>query len=628
MNRDRAWVEPRDFPHFIPRLRVLVALGALLLIIFLARLVQMQLVRGERYAVEAESYLWRHPRIDAPRGLIVDRRGTLLASNRVVHDVIYTRGEMSRAESRSAIEALIRHFPETATRWLAILDEGRRLSRRPHTLAEGLTLAEVTPLLEELDALEGVEVHERFDRLYPVQGLELGHVLGYVRQVNPEIFRRLLNRQGVETDEFDWDAMSNLTTFANLLLRHGYALNDRVGVQGIELMREENLRGSKGRERHLQNVEGLVLEASVAESAQPGLTVQLTLDMEMQRRAVELMAGEPGALVAMDAHSGAILALVSSPGFDSDQPMTGRGWGVAVTDPRRRLFNRATRDVYNPGSTFKPLVALGALRDGAIERDTRFYCDGTHRMGNFTFRCDYQWGCEWMDLRNALRRSCNIFFYNTATRMGQDGWERVVREFGLFQPTGIDLPGESRGHPPARQVYPGEIVQMGIGQGPFDSTPLQMVTAYAKLGSNNAAVTPHVVERLLTEEGRIEWQWAPPAPVTPVIASMEERDRQEVLEGLRLVCRTGVSYEERGTATRVGFPPEWDTGGKTGTAQNRGLIDSWFIGMAPVSSPEIVVGCVMEGAGHGGDVAAPIVRDMMGVWFGEDQSSEEEVPAE
>lgn len=610
--------EPRDFPHFAPRLRFLALATAAMLLVFLAQLAQIQLVHGARYAAAAESSMFRPERIAAPRGLILDRHGTLLASNRVVFDVSFSRVGLTRAEIDATLGRLAVWFPSTVARWQSQMAQGRRLPRRPQTLARGLTMAEAAPILERLPTLPGVTVREAFQRHYPVQGAGLGHVLGYVRDVNPSNLRTLLRRAGVETGSLPWDQMGSMRAFANALRQYGYELGDAVGVQGLELAYEQELRGIKGRERILTDAHSQELHRAIVHQAEPGHTLRLTLDLDLQRHAVKLLGDQTGAIVAMDARTGAILAMVSSPHFDSDQPMTGRGWADVVTNPARPLVNRAMREVYNPGSTLKPLVAMGALAEDILSTRTHFSCSGRFPMGGFTFRCDNRWGCGSNDVRSAIRRSCNIFFYNTmyTAGFGQRRWERVMRDCGLFGLTGIDLPGESPGHLPGRDVYPGEVIQLGIGQGPFDATPLQMVTAYARLGSNRRRLTPHLVERVESVLGKILWQWTPPddwdEPLEPLLT---EEEREVVLQGM-----LDVTQHEQGTGRRVRFPRAWNVAGKTGTAQNRGLIDAWFIGFAPVEDPKIVVGCVVEGGGHGADTAAPLVREMMGAYFYPGQS--------
>ncbi len=604
-------IEPKEFPHFLPRLSVLLVLGAVVLLVLLVQLGRITLLHGADNAALADQSLFRPGVIAAPRGAIFDRHGVPLASHRVVYDVHFSRAGLSRAEIQQVMDRLEPLFPVTIGEWREVLREQRRLPRRPQTLAEGLTLAEVTPIIERIDALPGVTVAEQFERLYPVRGASLGHVLGYVRDVHPDNFRVHLRRWGEDTASIDWGEMARFRPFANLLEEHGYRLGDEIGAQGLEFTWEREMRGVAGRERILQDVHREVINWTVVEPPQQGHALHLTLDLALQRRGMALLAGRPGAIVAMDPRDGAVRALVSSPGFDSDQPITGRGWAALNTDEAGHpLFNRPIRELYNPGSTLKPIVALGALRDGAIDLETTFTCDSDFTLGDHTFHCDYQWGCDTSSVRRAIRRSCNIFFYNTARAMGRESWQRICAAAGLFHPTGIDLPRESAGHVPGSIVL-GELVQMGIGQGPFDATPLQMVTAYARLAVDRAHVTPHLVERTTDADGGEVWRWMLPAaadePLTPGIAP---HLRAAVIEALADVTR-----HEEGTGYRTEFAPEWRVAGKTGTAQNRGLIDAWFIGFAPWDAPEIVVGCVIEGGGHGGDTAAPVVREMMRGYF-------------
>ncbi|MBN1477532.1 hypothetical protein JXA47_12320 [Candidatus Sumerlaeota bacterium] len=615
--------EPSDFPHFAIRLRLLLGLSAVVMAVFLVMLAKITLIEGAEYAAAAERSMFRPRLIAAPRGLIYDRSGTLIASNRVVFHVFFSRAGLRRAQIDQALDGLEPWFPTQIAQWRDLMAEGRRIPREPQRLnRRALTLDQAAPIFERLSQMPGVWIEEDFERHFPEQGAALGHILGYVREVNRTNLRPLLSRRpDFDAGAVDWEALRGDREFANFLQGLGMALGDSVGVQGIEMTQEEALRGTKGLERRLVDAHSQVLGWRVAEQAQPGDTLRLTIDLRLQRRGVELMDGRPGALIAMDPRNGDVLALVSSPGFDSDQPMTGRGWSDLVTDAARPLVNRTTREVYSPGSTIKPIIAFGALRDGAITPETRFYCDGTHELGDHTFRCDYRWGCEWQTVRGAIRRSCNIFFYNVAYsprggRLGQEGWDRICTECGFFRPTGIDLPAEEAGHRPGRTVYPGELIQLAIGQGPFDVTPLQMVTAYARLATRRRNITPHLVERIEDTDGRLIWKWEPPENLDEVLApEANESDWQLVIEAMADVIRhpEGTAYPRNveGYPVREAFPPEWRAAGKTGTAQNRGLIDAWFIGFAPCDDPQIVIGCVVEGGGHGADTAAPVVRELM-----------------
>jgi penicillin-binding protein 2 len=621
MSRAERVREPNDplvFPHFVPRLWVLAVMAVLLLLVMLGKLASITLLHGAENRVLADSFPYRLKRITAPRGMIVDRQGAILASNRLVYDVTFSRIGLSRAQVRATADHLESFFPKTVEDWREILANGRGLPRQPVTLARGLTLEQVAPLTERLAELPGISVQEGFDRNYPVRDASLGHILGYVNDINPRNLRPLLQRWGEDVAAINWDQMNRFQAFSDLLAQHGYALGDDVGVQGLEYSCEDHLRGRKGEEVLLQNAHSQVLDYTVTQQAEPGHTLHLTLDLRLQRLGHGLLAGQLGAIIAMDPRDGAILALVSSPGFDSDQPASGRGWAAMVTDNANRpLVNRAMREVYNPGSTLKPIVALGALRDGAITPDTQFDCDHVFMVGRVAFHCDYDWGCGTLDLRRGLRRSCNIYFYNTARRLGEDGWRRITSEFGLFQPTGIDLPHENPGHAPGSTVYPGELVQLGIGQGPFDVTPLQMVRAYAEIAVDHR-VTPHLVGHIDDVHGNTVWKWEHPEDAqTPILPDLRPDLRQAVIDAL-----SDVVYQQEGTARRAGFPREWRVAGKTGTAQNRGKIDAWFIGFAPVEAPEIVVGCVVEGAGHGADAAAPLVREMMRGFYSAQASPE------
>lgn len=606
--------EPLDYPHFLVRLKFLIGAGAVVVLVCLGQLANITLRLGDQYATMAERSMTRDDLIEAPRGVILDRHGTVLASNRLAHQVVFSRVGLSRAEMRETVERLRPWFPETMAEWSALLDE-RRYLPRSHILTERpVSLNEVAPIIEQLAELPGITVREMFERSYPERGGNLGNLLGFMGHVNQRNMRSLLRRWGEDTSEVDWDALSGINAFRRFLSVHGYTPEDRVGVQGLEYTAERDLRGIKGRRRSLQDVGGVQHDSLIVEEAMPGDTVQLTLDLDLQRRAVELMGENSGVIVLMDLPSGAVRVLMTNPGFESDQLST--QWSALRNDSRQPLLNRAISEVYNPGSVMKPIVAMGALRDGEIDIDTRFYCDGTFELGNTMFRCDWRWGCEWQDVRGALRRSCNVFFYNTmhsrrGTRLGQDGWLEACRECGLFQSTGIELTGETLGHPPNRTLYPGEVIQLGIGQGPFDVTPLQMIAAYGRIAVDSPNFHPHLIDRITDHRGQTVWEWtAPPSSGEALIPGLTAEERQVVLDGMADVTR-----HTEGTGNRIGFPEEWRVAGKTGTAQNRGRIDAWFIGFAPWDDPQVVVGCVVEGGGHGADAAGPIVRDMLAAHF-------------
>ena len=317
----------------------------------------------------------------------------------------------------------------------------------------------------------------------------------------------------------------------------------------------------------------------------------------------------------METRTGAIVCLVSKPDFDPNifmAPIDAATWDSLISNPSKPFFNRALTSGYPPGSTMKPVIALGALRQGALYRDTRFQtCHGSFKYGNRVFKCNAAHGS--LDLVGALAQSCNTYFYQAGLRLGLDSLTAYAREVGLGCLTGIDMPGEKPGNIPSRewlnsrygknQWGAGSVLNFAIGQGEVTATPLQMAVLYGAIASGGRAARPYLVARV-DSAGRTLRTTVPEFRQLP----MRRQDLDVVKLGLERVVEYGT-----GTGAHIG---EISIAGKTGTAQNPPRPDhAWFVGYAPADEPEVVFAVLVENAGHGGTVSAPIAGQLIRAYF-------------
>lgn len=563
-------------PSFDAKLRLTAVAVGLAFAIIALRVGYLTVIRGEHYAAAARDNPLAHRRLEAPRGNIVDRNGRVVATNRKAYALTFSRYGLSPQATYSTLQRLGDLTGEDlAARYDEIMET--RPSWTRHRLARRLPLDVVVPVMERPDDFPGVRAASDFRREYPA-GPALAPVIGYLGKIPPE---------SVET-----------------YTRPVYLPDSEVGRAGLERLYEERLVGRPGTERRTLNARGRLLsDPEILRPARPGWDMVLTLDAELQAAAFDLLRDRKGAIIAMDARTGGLLALASAPSFDPERPWRGDAEG---RDPS--YLNRATRGTYPPGSTFKPVVAL-AMMAGGWNPHERIRCTGsvTAPGWGIVFRCNNHAGHGALDLGESIKHSCNVYFYEAAMRGGAGGFLAQARALGFGEPTGIDLPGERAGSVPAADpgARSGEALNLSIGQGALLVTPLQVARAYATLANGGTAVVPHVVAGWRhPDSGRTETAPVPDAPRV----GLAPRDRAEVVNAMH-----GVANEPGGTAYSAGFDPSWQVCGKTGTAENgRGGIDAWFAGFYPRSAPETVIIVVVEDAdGHGGEVAAPMARSLI-----------------
>lgn len=549
-----------------------------------ARIYYLQVLRGPYYYELSENnYLFERP-ITGPRGNILAADGSTIAINRTSYSIEMSPFGMSRERIDATVKRLAELLgrPELERRAESVAR--LRPAWKSLVLASDLDLVAVSPVLERAYQLPGVVIEPRYARLYP-QGALMAHVTGYVAPIPAKALATYLER--------------------------GYLRTDSVGMLGVERQYEELLRGRAGQEVLVKDAFGRPRSSRVEKPALRGNDIVLTLDPGLQRVADAALQGKKGVAVAMDPRDGAILAMVALPDYDPNDPMRGAATHETST------YNRAIRGAYAPASTFKIVTASGGLARG-WSPENGVHCDGNFHLSNAgrPFWCDVRWGHRWLDLKGAIQKSCNVFFYTWSDRLGHEGMVEASRWWGFGSPTGIDLmpPGRESGGicgaKPGRKAFPGSVVHMGIGQGELiGCSPLQLLQCYAALANGGTLWRPHLFLEERSPHGEVlsrrEPEVAGKVPLEPWMFDV-------LREGCRLVVQ-----EQGGTAFRAGFRREWDVAGKTGSAEVHGqkLTNGWFAAWAPNSAPEIAVVVLVEGEGHGGSTAAPIVAAMLRHWF-------------
>ncbi len=594
---------------FTRRAAVLAGGQTLLLAAISGRMYQLQIIESDRYAVLADENRISLRLLAPLRARILDRFGIALAENRQnYHLVIVPEQAGDITATLNAIGTLVEVGESDRRR---VLREIRRKhSFVPVVVRANVSWDEMARVEVAIPELPGVSIDQGVTRRYPF-GETAAHVVGYVAAVSEQ--------------KLDGDPLLELPDF-------------RIGKSGIEKSRDSELRGSAGTSQVEVNAFGRVVRELTRVPGKPGQDTVTSLDIVMQELVTRRCSAEQSvACVLLDVLTGDVLALVSIPSFDPAPFATGLPpaiWQELSNDPRKPLSNKVIAGVYPPGSTFKPVVAAAALTSGVLTPETSFTCPGYLEFGNATFHCWRHGGHGTLRLRDAIKKSCDVFFYETARRVGIDRLAAMARRFGFGGLLGIDIPGERPGLIPSREWKlatsggawsQGETLIVGIGQGAVLATPLQLATMVARLVTGRA-VSP----RLVRADGLMPPRGDPTAPEFPSLG-VDPHTLALVLDGMNAVVN-----EQGGTAYAARIPEAgFAMGGKSGTSQVRqigayqrehGLRKSrqipWkerdhalFVAFAPVGAPRYVCATIVEhgGASGGGGsaVAAPICRDVL-----------------
>jgi penicillin-binding protein 2 len=591
----RAWrrLAPSRHEQEGRRRVAVVAVGFVLLwLVIVGQLWSLQVLEGGRFLDASDKNRMRVRPIAAPRGILFDRRGLPLVDNRPAFTLSLIPRELDDREVVLARLAALLGIP-----YQELLDAVERVSTDsflPVRIRRGLSLEEVAKVEERRLELPGVIVEVEPQRAYPSSRFA-AHLLGYVREASDEQLRQGRYRRG-----------------------------DMVGQTGLERLLDEHLRGRDGGERIEVDALGRPVRLIQKTEPHPGAQVITAIDRRIQEAAERAMEGHAGSVVVMDPRNGDVLAVVSTPAFEIDR-FTGTidraAWLRVIQDPDHPLLNRTIQSQYAPGSVFKIVVAAAGLQEGNITPLERVHCNGEFHLGTWTFKDWKEGGHGTVDLHRAIAQSCNIYFYQAGLRIGGPAIAKYAQAFGLGRATGIDLPGEKLGLVPqpqprrdgrARPWNAGEVVNVSIGQGALLVTPMQVATFMAAVANGGVLWKPRLVQRIERPgEGVV---WHDPGRVTghvelsPVVWAF-----------LRQSLWSVVNDGGTGGGARI---PGLDVAGKTGTAQmiakskaERGEDHAWFASFAPVHNPEVVVIVLAERGGKGGQVAAPIARQILNAIF-------------
>lgn len=593
---------PDDGRLFISRalfamLAVFIALG-----LVIARLVHLQIEDHAHFSTLSEDNRIKLRPLPPSRGLIYDANGLLLADNVPSYALEITPEKVaSVAETIDALAIILPITELDRERFTRLLPARRRYEAVPIRL--DLNDEERAAFAVHGHLFPGVDIHAELTRYYP-EGPHTAHVVGYVGRINEQEMERI--------------NVSN------------YAGTSHIGKSGIEKAHEDWLHGRIGYEEAVVNARGRVLEQRGQKSPLSGRDLYLFLDTDLQKDATAAMGEERGAVVAIDPQTGGVLALVSTPTYDPN-PFVG-GISVAAYSALRDnedtpLYNRAIRGQYPPGSTVKPFVALAGLASGEVTTHTGSYCGGAFTLPgqSHRYRCWKRSGHGNVAMEAAIVQSCDVYFYRLANDLGIHRMNGYLADFGFGARTGADIADESGGLLPTpewkervrkQRWYPGETLIVGIGQGSFLATPLQLAAATAAMANKGTYIQPRFVRATRSGIGQ-------PLEPTPVVShQMSDHDPAHwdaVVHAMLQVVETGTGRRIRSDAYQIA--------GKTGTSQvftigqnarynaaalAKRLHDhALFVAFAPVDNPAIAVAVIVENGGGGGATAAPIARAVM-----------------
>jgi penicillin-binding protein 2 len=591
------------------------------------RLYVLQVVRHDALATQAENNRIAVVPIVPNRGLIVDRNGVVLANNYSAYTLEITPSKVDDVEAMiEALSHVVDIQAKDRRRFKRLREESKSFESIP--IRTRLTDEEVARFAAQRFRFPGVDIQARLFRHYPYGELA-SHVLGYIGRIN--------QREVDAMDEWPEEDLAN------------YRGTEHIGKLGIEQSYERELHGITGFEEVETSAGGRAVRRLRSNPATPGNTVHLSIDIKLQALIERLFGDRRGALVAIDPRNGEVLAFVSKPTFDPNLFVDGidtENWKQLNESPDKPLLNRALRGTYPPGSTYKPFMALAALNAGKRSASTVIMDNGVFMFGGHKFRSPENELGGAMDMRRAIVKSSNVYFYSLANELGVDLIHDQMAPLGFGRLTGIDLKGELTGILPStewkrnaykraeqRRWYAGETISLGIGQGYNNFTMLQVATAMSTLASGGQRFQPRVVreiENVVTRERRVSSSQA----ITPLVYQPEHT---AIIRDAML----GVTQE--GTSTRVFLGSGYLSGGKTGTAQAVGLrqnekyvaskVDEYkrdhslYVAFAPMDKPRVALAVIVENAGFGAEAAAPIARRVLDYLMMDQYPSEEDIAA-
>jgi penicillin-binding protein 2 len=557
------------------------------------KLLTMQVFSASYYRQASLDNSVRIVPIKAPRGIMLDRYGEIMVRNRPSYSMYLVPYQVPNIKEASYKLSRILGMDEAYIK--SSISSGYKGKFQPIRLRRDIDFATLSILEEHSLDIPGVVFQIEPTRSYPDSGWG-SHFLGYIGEVSDK----------------------------EIEMNPDYQSGDLIGKKGLERYYDSYLRGRDGLTFLEVTAQGRVLGKYPEKDDVPavsGSTLTLNIDWGMQKLADHILdsVGQ-GAIVVMDANNGGVLTLASSPEFDANLfsgVVSPEKWAEIMDDQTHPLLNRAIQATYPPGSTMKVFTASMAIYFDKVSAETHFdACRGGKAFGNRVFKCWELRGHGRLDLHGAMVKSCDIYFYQLGLACGMELWEKFMPMCRLGMLTGIDIPGEKSGNSPTIKYYDNRygkngwtktyIINLAIGQGEVLMTPLQMATLYAAVGNGGEIYQPHLVKKITDPYG-----------VETIIQPKEMGKYPLNKEQMSFIisAMTGVTEEGGGTA-RVVQIPGISIAGKTGTAQNsQGEDHAWFACFAPAPSAEISIAVVVENAGHGGSIAAPIAKKILDYYF-------------
>jgi len=608
MSRNSNSINGHDSGRYRPKVERVFIIICVVFLILILRLWHLQVIKGDEMTQRSETNSVRSYKIHSLRGLIYDREGNILVDNHPSYDIVFVPDKNRDLKTvAELLESFYRAHSLSMTQDLTRLPAGDK-SYSPIRLDKNVSTKKLAIVETRSLDLPGIEIEVIPNREY-LYGNVMAHLIGYVGEVSRAEIENTAPRK--------------------------YEGGDFVGKYGIERFFDTQLRGENGAEEIEVNARGKKVKSLRKLEPTQGNNLHLTVDASLQKKVWEAFEGRKGAAVVMATQTGEILAMVSSPSFNPNLFTGGipaHEWEKISKNSHHPMENRVISGQYPPGSTYKLVIAAAALGEKIVTPNKIFYCDGTFKLGNHTFRCWRKGGHGGVNLHRAIVESCDVYFYHLGNQLGVDKIAHYAHGCGFGKATGLTLPREKGGLVPTKEWkktvrkqlwHRGETISVSIGQGFNLTTPLQLAHFYAALANGGILYRPTLVRRIDGPNGQLIWENQP-----------EETGRLPISEAnMKILNRAlwGVVNDGGGTGSAA-RRPERDVCGKTGTSQVVGLPmtdearrrrvlssahkdHALFVAFAPYNNPEIAVSVIAENAGGGGAVAAPIARKIIDAYF-------------
>ena len=574
-----------------------IALAVICVFLFLTlALYKIQVIQGDWFKELARNNRVRKLLIPAPRGNIYDRKGVILADNRPSFDVEVIIEDVPKNKKEDIAKQLSAIVKIPQEKILKKINLSRRVPYVPEIIVRDIDIAAVSKIQEHREQFPGININPVPIREYRFKS-HASHIIGYIGRISSSEYKQKKNS--------------------------GYDINDYIGKTGIEKVMEDYLKGIHGGMQVQVDNRGYLDKILGVKEPVAGNNVYLTIDHHLQKYIETLMPEQSGCIIVMDVKNGNILALASFPEFDPNlfvKPTPSKIINELFQSKRKYLINKAIREIYPPGSTYKMLIATAALESGGLTVGDKYFCNGSFNFGKFTFHCWYRAGHGSLSIVEALRYSCNVFFYNVGSKiLGIQQIHKWNDNFGFGKKTGIDLDREAKGLNPSKKWkketlnlpwYPGDTVNMAIGQGYMLVTPIQLACYVCAIANEGNLLKPKLIDKIVSNNGTVIKSFK---PVVRKKIDISAQTIKIIKQGMKEVVQHKYGT---GKKARVKNVP---VSGKTGTIQMgtpaHRIHHAWFCGFAPSDDPEIAFVVFVENASSGGQSAAPIASKIVDYYF-------------